>query len=290
MDVQIGGRQVGGAAPCYVVAEAGINHDGSIDRALLLCRAAKAAGADCVKFQKRRPRLSVPEAEWTRPKQTPWGETMPYIEYKERIELGRDAYDAIAAECRALGLPWTASVWDLPSLAFLLAYDPPFLKIPSACLTDISLLEACRRTGRPVVASVGMSTMAQIQRAVAALGPDRLILLWCRSTYPCPPEDLNLLAIPALRERFNLPIGYSGHEVGLWTSLCAVVLGAVMLERHLTLNRAAVGTDHAASVEPHGLGNLVKHVRRWEQARGDGTVGEILPSERPVMARLRRVP
>ena len=264
------------------------HHNGDLGLAMELARKAHAAGADLVKFQFRTPVLCIPEAQKVILKETPWG-SMSYLEYRERLEFQSWQWDDLAAELHRLGIPWFASPWDLPSLTRLMRYDPPCLKVPSACLTDLDLLHAMRQTGKPVIASTGMSNFPQIQRAVAALGPDRLILLHCRSTYPCPPEDLNLQAIVSLRERFAVPTGYSGHEVGLWTSLCAVVLGASVLERHFTDDRSRFGSDQAASVEPHGFADLVKQIRGWEEARGDGRLGEILDSERPVMARLRRV-
>lgn len=285
------GREVGDGSPCIVVAEQGINNDGDLDKALALCRAAKLTGADYVKLQKKSPRLSVPESQWGIPKETPWGEILPYLTYKERMEFGRAEFDAIDQECRRIGLPWFASAWDLPSLEFLLAYAPPAIKVPSACLTDIPLLEAVRASGVPAILSVGMSTKAQISRAVAVLGPDRLVILWCRSSYPADPKDLNLTAILTLRDRYPIcPIGWSGHETGLYTSLCAVVLGASMVERHFTLDRAAKGTDHAVSVEPKGMTRLIQAIRRWEEAQGTGELDGPIASELPILAKLRKFP
>lgn len=287
--VQIGNTIVGDGYPCAIVAELGINHDGDLDKCLKMIRSAKLANATLVKLQKKTPRLCIPEACWQEPKETPWGEVLPYITYKERMEFGRAEFDAIDRECRQLGLPWFASAWDVPSLDFLLAYNPPAIKVPSACLTDIPLLEAICRSGVPTILSVGMSTQSQIDRAVGALRRDRLVILWCRSSYPAAPQDLNLTAIRTLRERFQrYPIGWSGHETGLWSSLCAVVLGASMIERHFTLDRATKGTDHAASVEPKGLARLVQAIRRWEEARGTGELDGPIPSELPVLAKLRK--
>ena len=284
------GRQIGDDRICTVVAEAGINHDGEVDIALDLCRAAQAVGTDYVKFQKKTPRLCVPKSQWDVPKLAPWGETLPYIAYKERMELSGDDYGSIAFLCRELGIGWTASVWDLPSLEFLLTYEPPFIKVPSACLTDMDLLRAIRRSGRPAVLSTGMSTLSQVKAATAILGPDRLILLHCRSTYPCPAKEMNLLAIRTLMDLFPVaPVGLSNHYPGLWMALCAVAMGASMVEAHLTLDRARPGTDHAASWEPQGLGKFVQQVRRWEEARGDGQIGPV-ESERAVLHKLRRFP
>ena len=284
------GRQIGEDRVCAVVAEAGINHDGRLDVALDLCRAAQAAGATYVKFQKKMPRLCVPRDQWEIPKLAPWGETLPYIDYKERMELSQNDYDRIASLCRELGISWTASVWDEPSLKFLLTYEPPFIKVPSACLTDMDLLRAIRRSGRPTVLSTGMSTLSQVKAAAAILGPDRLILLHCRSTYPCTAKEMNLLAIRTLMDLFPVaPVGLSNHFPGLWMALCAVAMGASMVEVHLTLDRARQGTDHAASWEPQGLRKFVQQVRRWEEAKGDGQIGPV-ESERAVLHKLRRLP
>lgn len=300
--VRVGGREVGDGAPCWVVAELGQNHNGDVGLALRMIDAAKAAGADAVKFQKREVDLAVPDAQRGALRSTPWG-VMSYLNYRHRLELGRDDYDAIDAHCRSVGIPWFASVWDEASLEFLVGrYRLPAIKVPSACLTDLPLLQHCRATGRPIVMSTGMSTLDEIERACHVLGTpgtqDRLgdimisaaplLLMHCRSTYPAAYPELNLLAIRSLRELYGVPVGYSGHEVGLWTTLCAVALGACAVERHFTLDRAMWGTDQAASVEPRGLEQLVRQIRHFEQARGDGRIGPT-ESEAPVRARLRRI-
>lgn len=285
---QIGNRLVGDGYPCLVVAELGQNHNGDLVTALEMIRKAKDSGADLVKLQFRTPSLCIPEEEKTKIRQTPWGE-MTYLRYRERLELGPIDVDAINAECHRLGLAWFASPWDLPSLELLLRYDPPCLKVASACLTDLELLEAMRRSSKPVIASTGMSTLDQIDRAVGILGPDRLILLWCTSTYPCSTEELNLAGIGVFRKRFRCPVGYSGHHPGIWDGLCAAVLGAAVVEKHFTLDRTSFGTDQAASLEPAGFARMVRYIRQWETARGDG-IKRVYDSERPVMARLRRRP
>lgn len=271
-----------------LVAEIGANHNGDLGTAFGMVQSARAAGADVVKFQKRTVDLCVPESQRAAERETPWGR-MTYLDYRRRLEFGPSEYDEINRLCRQRGVDWTASVWDEPSLAFLLRYDPPWIKIPSACLTDIPLLEACRRSGKPVVASTGMSTPAQIKRAVEALGPTRLVLLHCTSTYPCPTEELNLRAITTLRERFLVPVGYSGHHPGIWDGLCAAVVGACVVEKHVTLDRTAFGTDQAASLEPAGFARMARYIRNWEVARGDG-VKTVYESELSVLAKLRRVP
>ena len=285
--VQLGSRRVGPSEPCLIVAEIGANHNGDVATALRMIRAARDAGADVVKFQKRTVELCIPPEQHTQERDTPWGR-MTYLDYRRRLEFGEAEYNSIAELCQMIGVAWTASVWDEPSLAFLLTYDPPWIKVPSACLTDISLLEACRRSGKPVVASTGMSTLAQIKRAVITLGPDRLVLLHCTSTYPCLKEELNLSAIGTLREQFRVPVGYSGHHSGIWDGLCAAVLGACMVEKHFCLDRSSWGSDQSTSLEPSGFARMVRYIRNWETSRGDG-VKRIYDSELPVLKRLRRV-
>ena len=289
--VRIGDRLVGDGQPCLVVAELASNHAGSLDHALRLVRAAHAAGADCVKLQRRSESMvCIPPSQRDAPRELPGGQIVPYADYRRRLELGWVEYDAIDADCRGLGLPWTASVWDEEAVGFVAAYRPPFLKVPSAALTDVGVLQECRRTGLPVVLSTGMSTLEQIDAAVARLDPTRLVLLHCVSAYPAEVPELNLYAMRTLAGRYGVPVGFSDHSRGVWAPLCAAVLGAAMVEKHFTLDRAGwPPSDQAASVEPEGLARIVRYVRRWEQARGDG-VKRVLDSERPVIARLRRVP
>lgn len=283
--MKIGPYEIG-TGRCLVIAEIGANHNGDLDTALRLVEAAKAAGADVVKTQTRRPELCIPLPQQVALKDTPWG-LMTYLEYRKRLELSRADYDVLDAHCRKIGMLWSSSPWDEPSVTFLNNYNLPMLKIASACLTDHALIRKCRRVGVPLVMSTGMSTLDEIRHAVAVAGTWELVLLACRSTYPCRPEDLNLSAIHTLR-CFGVPVGYSGHEVGLWTTLCAVAMGATVIERHLTLSRASWGTDQAASVEPQGFAKLVQQIRRFEAARGDGVIAP-LPSELPIRAKLRRV-
>lgn len=293
--IRVGSREVGEGAPCWVIAECGINHSGDLVTALRMIEAAKDSGADIVKFQKRTD-LAVPRDQWDVPRETPWG-VMSYIDYKRRLEFGRAEYDAIEQHCQRVGIPWFASAWDPPSVEFLLNYDLPAIKIPSATVTDLETLVEARSAGWPVVMSTGMSTVEEIDRAVATLCPHSLggteaaplLLMHCRSTYPASYPELNLLSIQTLRARYGVPVGYSGHEVGLWTTLCAVALGAVAIERHFTLDRSSWGTDQSASVEPRGLAQLVRQIRNFEAARGDGRIGPTA-SEAPVRAKLRRIP
>lgn len=286
-EIKIGDRLVGDGHPAYIVAEIGINHNGDLDMAKEMIKAAKHAGVDAVKLQKRTPELCVPPEQRGQMRETPWG-YITYLDYRYKVEFGEKEYAEINRFCKEEGITWFASVWDEPSVDFLEAFNPVCYKIPSASLTDSALLKHIRRTGRPAILSTGMSTMDQIKSAVEVLGEDNLAITHATSTYPCDPEELNLRMIQTLRDTFSCPIGYSGHEVGLVTSAVAVGLGACMVERHITLDRALWGTDQAASVEPGGFERLVKYIRVTEQAIGDG-VKKVYDSEKPSLKKLRRV-
>jgi N-acetylneuraminate synthase len=285
--IRLGRRLVGESQPTYVVAEIGINHNGDLDVARQLIDAAAHAGVDAVKFQKRTPELCIPADQRDLMRETPWG-YITYLEYRERVEFGEREFQAIDVHCREREVDWFASVWDEPSVDFLERFKPLAYKVPSAALTDRALLRHVRSQGRPVILSTGMSTMDEIDRAVGVLGPDNLVLMHATSTYPCEPEELNLQMIRTLRERFDCPVGYSGHEVGLVPTVVAVALGACIVERHITLDRAMWGSDQAASVEPGGFERLVKYIRTTEASLGDG-VKRVYESERASMRRLRRV-
>ncbi|MCM3779834.1 N-acetylneuraminate synthase family protein [Microbacterium hydrocarbonoxydans] len=289
MTVSIGSRVIGGGRPAYVIAEIGLNHNGDVDIAKRLIDVAAKAGADAVKFQKRTPEISTPEHMRDVMRETPWG-TMTYFEYRHRIEFGRDEYVEIGDHATMLGLDWFASPWDVPSVEFLEDLNVVAHKVASASLTDTELLVALRETGKPIILSTGMSTIEQIDRALDTLGTDRVVLMHATSTYPLEPEEANLRMISTLRDRYaGVPVGYSGHERGLQISLAAVALGAVAVERHITLDRTMWGSDHAASLEPTGLEHLVRDIRVIEKALGDG-VKRVFDSERAPMAKLRRVP
>ncbi|MFJ4175016.1 N-acetylneuraminate synthase family protein [Microbacterium sp. NPDC089696] len=288
MTVSIGSRVIGGGRPAYVIAEIGLNHNGDVEIAKRLIDVAAKAGADAVKFQKRTPEISTPEHMRDVQRETPWG-TMTYFEYRHRIEFGRDEYVEIGDYATMRGLDWFASPWDVPSVDFLEDLNVVAHKVASASLTDTELLLALRETGKPVILSTGMSTMEQIDRALDTLGTDRVVLMHATSTYPLEPEEANLRMIATLRDRYaGVPVGYSGHERGLQISLAAVALGAVAVERHITLDRTMWGSDHAASLEPTGLEHLVRDIRVIETALGDG-VKRVFDSERAPMAKLRRV-
>lgn len=285
-EVKIGSHWVGDSHPTYVVGEVGINHNGDIEIAKSLMNAAKKAGVDAVKFQKRTPEICVPLEQQSQMRETPWG-YISYLEYRYKTEFDRDAYQEIDRHAKELGIDWFASSWDIPSLEFIQQFDPPTHKIPSALLTDKELLRAHRETGKPLILSTGMSTIEEISEAIEVLGEDNLVLCHTTSSYPCPPEELNLRMIQTLKERFSCPIGYSGHEVGLVPSAIAVALGACMVERHITLDRAMWGSDQSASVEPQGLVSLVKYIRVTEKSLGDG-IKHVYDSEQSSLRKLRR--
>ncbi|AZS41715.1 MULTISPECIES: N-acetylneuraminate synthase family protein [Microbacterium] len=289
MTVSIGSRVIGGGRPAYVIAEIGLNHNGDVDIAKKLIDVAARAGADAVKFQKRTPEISTPEHMRDVPRETPWG-VMSYLDYRRRVEFGREEYIEIGDYATMRGLDWFASPWDVPSVEFLEDLNVVAHKVASASLTDAELLIALRETGKPVILSTGMSTIEQIDRALETLGTDRVVLMHATSTYPLEPEEANLRVIATLRDRYpGVPVGYSGHERGLQISLAAVAIGAVAVERHITLDRTMWGSDHAASLEPTGLEHLVRDIRVIERATGDG-VKRVFDSERAPMAKLRRVP
>lgn len=270
----------------YIIAEIGINHNGSIDIAKKLIDIASVAGCDAVKFQKRNPDVCVPDHQKNVMRDTPWG-NMTYLDYKYKVEFGKKEYDEIDSYCKEKGISWSASPWDLDSLHFLNQYDIPFIKIPSAMLTNDELLKESVKTGKKIILSVGMSTEEEIDHAVSILkGAKEFAILHCNSTYPAPIEELNLSAIQTLKEKYGCEVGYSGHEFRLGTTVASVYLGASIIERHITLDRTMWGTDHMSSVEPQGLIKLVKGIRELEQAYGDGEI-RVTDSQIPVRNKLR---
>ncbi|GAB2921565.1 N-acetylneuraminate synthase family protein [Streptomyces mayteni] len=285
---QLGDRVVGPGRPVYVTGEIGINHNGDLENAFALIDAAAEAGCDAVKFQKRTPEICTPRDQWDIERDTPWGR-MTYIDYRHRVEFGEADYRAIDEYCRKKGIHWFASPWDPEAVDFLEQYDVPAHKVASASLTDDELLRKLRSTGRTVILSTGMSTPKQIRHAVEVLGSENILLCHATSTYPAKADELNLRVINTLQAEYpNVPIGYSGHETGLQTTLAAVALGAVFVERHITLDRAMWGSDQAASVEPQGLTRLVRDIRTIEESLGDG-VKKVYDSELGPMKKLRRV-
>ncbi|WP_205761939.1 N-acetylneuraminate synthase family protein [Arthrobacter mobilis] len=285
--VAIGDLEVGPGQPVYVIGEIGINHNGDIEIARQLIDTAAAAGANAVKFQKRTPEISTPADMRDKIRATPWGE-MTYLEYRHRVEFDMPIYQKLMEHAAAQGLHCFASPWDVPSVAFMEDAGAPVHKVASASVTDLELLRALAETGKPVILSTGMSTLAQIDTAVETLGTEKLVLMHATSTYPLPAEEANLRTIATLQERYGVPVGYSGHERGLQISLAAVALGAVAIERHITLDRTMWGSDQASSLEPKGFEALIRDIRILEQAMGDG-VKRVFPGELAPLSRLRRV-
>ncbi len=287
-EAQIGKRMVGEGHPVFVIAEIGINHNGSLELARKLIDGAVLAGADAVKFQKRTPEKCVPPDQWHVERETPWGR-LPYIEYRRKIEFGEKEYSEIDLHCRRRGIPWFASCWDEDAVEFMQQFDPPCYKTASAALTDTGLLLKSRATGMPLIVSTGMSTQQEIEFAVGAVGRDNLLIAHSTSTYPCPPHELNLRMILTLKALYpECPIGYSGHEVGLSPTWAAVALGATFIERHITLDRSMWGSDQAASVEINGFRRLIANIRDVERALGDG-VKKVYEEELDKRRMLRRV-
>ena len=284
--VQVGSKLVGPSQPCYVIAEIGINHNGDMDIAKRLISVAVGAGCNAVKFQKRTIDVVYTVAELAKPRESPFGNTNGDL--KRGLEFGADEFKEIDRYCREVKIPWFASAWDEASVDFIAQFDVPCFKIASASLTDDNLLRHTRAMGKPVMLSTGMSTLEQIDRAVTILGKDNLILLQACSTYPAYYEELNLKAIDTLADRYGVPVGYSGHETGLPASIAAVAMGASVLERHITLDRAMWGSDQAASLEPNGITQLVRYIRIVEKSMGDG-VKRVLEREQPIIQKLRRV-
>ena len=285
--IQIRDRIIGDDQRTYILAEIGINHNGSLEIAKKLIDSAVSSGCDAVKFQKRTPHLCVPIQQQGVMKQTPWG-TMTYLEYRDRVEFNKSEYREIDRYCKEKDIMWFASCWDEPSVDFLEEFSPVCHKVCSAALTNDNLLRRLNATGRPLILSTGMSTMAEIRHAVSLLDQDRLLIAHCTSSYACRPDELNLNMIKTLQREFNCPIGYSGHELGLITTCAAVAVGASFVERHITLDRGMWGNDQRASLEPGDLKRLVNDIREIEKALGDGTK-QVYDSERAVLLKLRKI-
>ena len=274
----------------YIIAEIGINHNGSLDVAKQLIDIAQVAGCDAVKFQKRNPDVCVPEHQKNIMRKTPWGE-MTYLEYKYKVEFGQKEYDEINEYCKNKKIDWSASPWDLDSLHFLNTYNPPFIKIPSALLNNLDLISESAKTSKKLILSTGMSTIEEVDNAVNTIKKSNnkcnFSLLHCNSSYPAPNEDLNLKCIETLKNRYNCEVGYSGHEFGLTTSIASICMGATIIERHITLDRTMWGTDQMCSVEPQGLIKLVRGIKELNQAIGDG-IKRVTETEIPIKKKLRK--
>jgi N-acetylneuraminate synthase len=285
-EVDLGGRLVGDGHPCYAIAEIGINHNGDVALAKKLIDVAVLAGCEAVKFQKRTVEVVYTAEELAKPRESPFGDTNGDL--KRGLEFGQAEYEEIDAYCKSKPIRWTASGWDEASVDFVERFTPPYYKIASASLTDDALLRHTRSKRRPIILSTGMSTVEQIDHALEVIGTDDLILMHTCSTYPSRYDEINLRAVQTLRDRYKVPVGYSGHETGLPSTVAAVALGACVIERHITIDRAMWGSDQAASLEPNGIMRLLRDIRLVEEALGDGSIG-VAPSEIPVMQKLRRV-
>jgi len=285
-EIKIGNTWVGDGHPCYVVAEIGINHNGDLDIARKLIDVAAMAGCQAVKFQKRTVDVVYSAEELARPRESPFGTTNGDL--KNALEFREAEYREIDSYCREKNIAWFASCWDEASVDFMDQFDIPCYKVASASLTDDDLLRHTRSKNRPIMISTGMSTLEQIDHAVDVLGKKDLILMHTCSTYPAEYAELNLRVITTLKERYQVPVGYSGHETGLSTSISTIALGACVVERHITLDRAMWGSDQAASVESQGFIRLVRDIRLVEMALGDG-VKRVIDREVPILKKLRRV-
>lgn len=285
----IGNTAIGENSPVFFIAEIGINHNADMTVIKKLIDSSFACDWNCVKFQKRVPELAVPEQQKDVMRNTPWGE-MTYLEYKKRIELGKEEYDFIDDYCKEKPILWSASPWDMPSLDFLLQYDIPFIKIASASLTNSELLKKATLTGLPIILSTGMSTLEEVDNAVNVLekyGEGRYVLMHTNSAYPAKLEELNLRAIEKLHERYDCIVGYSGHEYELEPTVVATSLGAKVIERHITLNHNMWGTDQKSSLEMRGMDFLYRRVRQMEQCLGEKKIF-VTEREIPVREKLRR--
>lgn len=286
--IKVGQINIGDGYPVFVIAEIGINHNGSLDVAKKLIEGAKTAGCNAVKFQKRTPEICVPKDQWDIERDTPWGR-MTYIDYRYKIEFSKDDYSEIDRFCKKLNIIWFASCWDEEAVNFIEQFDVPIYKTSSASLTDRQLLLKHRQINKPTIISTGMSTMEEIEEAEKLFENKNILIAHSTSSYPCPYEELNLKMITTLREKYpSIPIGYSGHETGLSPTWAAVSLGASFVERHITLDRAMWGSDQAASVEVDGFHRLIRNIRDIEIALGDG-VKKVYSSEMSARAKLRRV-
>jgi N-acetylneuraminate synthase len=285
--VKVGEKLVGDGQPVYVIAEIGINHNGSLEIAKKLIDGAVFAGCDAVKFQKRTPEFCVPEDQWYIERDTPWGR-MTYIDYRHKVEFGFAEFDEIDRYCKEKKIHWFASCWDEEAVDFIEQFDPVAYKIASASLTDDSLLNKKLATDKPIMLSTGMSSIEQVEKAVKLLDENNLMLAQSTSAYPCKLEELNINVIRTFKQKYpNIPIGYSGHETGLAPTYAAVANGATFIERHITLDRAMWGSDQAASVEIGGMFRLVKDIRDISACMGDG-VKRVYESEKKSIQKLRR--
>ena len=284
--VKIGKYNVGDLSHCFIIAEIGINHNGDINLAKKLIKMAHDLGADAVKFQKRTVDVVYTQHELEMERPNPFGNTNGDL--KRGLEFGSDEYRKIDEYCKSLSIMWFASCWDEESVDFIEQFNPPCHKIASACLTNDKLISYIKNKGRPILLATGMSTQEQIDHAVDILGQDNLVLMHCTSTYPSSEAELNLNVIPNYIEKYKCPIGYSGHEKGVFPSVLAASMGACAIERHITTDRTLWGSDHPASLEPEGLRRLIRDIRLLNTIKGDGKK-VVYESELPIIKKLRRV-
>ena len=284
--VKIGNKFIGDEHPCFIIAEIGINHNGSINLAKRLIKMAHDNGCDAVKFQKRTIDIVYSKEELAKERESVFGTTNGDL--KRGLEFSFEQYKQIDEYCKELGILWFASCWDEESVDFIEKFDVCAHKVASACLTDWDLLRKIKKTNKPVLISTGMSTMEEIDNAVKILGLDNTVIYHCTSTYPSANNELNLNVIKTLKEKYDCPIGYSGHEKGIVSSTIAVVLGACSVERHITLDRTMWGSDQAASLEPEGLRKMIRDIRAVKSFLGDG-IKKVYDSELPIRKKLRKV-
>lgn len=284
--VRIADKLIGDGNPCFIIAEIGINHNGSVDLAKRMIDIAVTTGCDAVKFQKRTVDVVYTKEELAKERKSVFGNTNGDL--KRGLEFGEAEYREIDRYCKEKGIIWFASCWDEASVDFIDKFDVPCYKIASASLTDDNLLKYTKSKGKPILLSTGMSTLEEIRHAVEVLGKDNLVIYHCTSTYPSNAEETNLLAIEELKKEFDCPIGYSGHERGVTPSVLAVALGACSVERHITVDRTNWGSDQAASLEMAGLYHMVRDIRQVPSLLGDGKK-VVYSRELPIIEKLRRV-
>lgn len=287
-EIKVGNRFIGDGHPVFVIGEIGINHNGDVEIAKKIIAGAKHAGVDAVKFQKRTPEICTPKDQWNIERDTPWGR-MTYIDYRHKVEFGEREYHEIDKFCKEIDMIWFASCWDEPSVDFIEQFNPPIYKTASASLTDSNLLERHKILNKPIMMSTGMSTIEEIEKAIYFMNGTDILVAHATSAYPCKNEELNLKMIETLKKKYpEIPVGYSGHEVGLAPTWAAVALGACFVERHITLDRAMWGTDQAASVEIGGMERLISNIRDIEASLGDG-IKKVYESEKGQIKKLRKV-
>ncbi len=284
--VKIADKIIGDGYPCFIIAEIGINHNGSVSLAKKMIDIAVTTGCDAVKFQKRTVDVVYTKEELAKERKSVFGNTNGDL--KRGLEFGEDEYREIDEYCKRKGIIWFASCWDEGSVDFMEKFDVPCYKIASASLTDDNLLKYTKSKGKPLLLSTGMSTLEEIRHAVSILGEDNLVIFHCTSTYPSNTEEMNLRVIESFKKEFKCPIGYSGHERGVTPSVLAVALGAAAVERHITVDRTNWGSDQAASLEMAGLYHMVRDIRQVPTLLGDG-VKVVYPREVPIIEKLRRV-